>query len=113
MAGISLKGSGSIHQVSANVRDAILSNGVSCALAGSSSDCINGVEVHTMVFDKYYMRTKSRSSLTVVLMAFQSEIHATCIGAGGGEGAFFRFSWGAEENFVGAAEHALRRLGFT
>ncbi len=65
-----------------------------------------------MVFEKYYMRSSNRASLTVALTSKNDEIVVDAIGAGGGQGVFFRFSWGAEEDFVSSIENILSGRNF-
>jgi hypothetical protein len=39
-------------------------------------------------------------------------VYVDAVGSGGGQGALFRFSWGAEENFVGTVARVLQGHGF-
>ena len=68
----------------------------------------NGGRCIVLVYDKYFMRTSSRASLTVVIndLSGVTGIHAA--GSGGGEGALFSFDWGAGQSFAYAVEDALK-----
>lgn len=64
-------------------------------------------EIIVRVYDKYYMRNSSRASLSITAVAEDDIIYISAIGAGGGQGAIFSFSWGAEEDFVAVVEDGL------
>jgi hypothetical protein len=65
-----------------------------------------------MVFEKYFMRASNRASLTVMVSGEGETVCVDAIGSGGGQGAIFKFSWGAEEGFVGTVEKILAGCGF-
>ena len=65
-----------------------------------------------MVFEKYFMRASNRVSLTVVVSGSEGEVQVDAIGSGGGQGAIFSFSWGAEESFAGTVQRILNENGF-
>lgn len=71
---------------------------------------MSGVQVATKVYDKYYMRSSNRASLTVTVIGDGENIQVSAIGAGGGNGAFINFSWGAEEDFISTVPQALRKM---
>ena len=112
MARISMQGHGDINQIAGSLTRDIESSGMSCTLVDSISRSGGSCRLVVLVFEKYYMRTSNRASLTVVLTGQDQVIYADAIGSGGGQGAIFRFSWGAEENFVSTAERFLRQYGF-
>lgn len=66
----------------------------------------DGKQICTMVFDRYYLRTSSRASLTVILENFYGSNRVRCISAGSSEG-MFKFDWGAGKNFSKWAETIL------
>lgn len=47
-----------------------------------------------LTMEKYFMRTNSRATLTLVADDFEGKPKVRFIGSGGGEGAFLRFDWG-------------------
>lgn len=111
MAKISLSGRGDIHTLARHLEAELSQHALSCSLVDSVVRNLGGQTLICMVFDKYYMRTSNRATLTVTLLSDGQMIYADAIGSGGGEGAIFRFSWGADENFAGTAERILRSMG--
>lgn len=69
-------------------------------LSDQSRKCI------ILVFEKYFMRVDKRLTLTVVIenLSGPTRVHSTAAGGGAG---FFRFDWGASENFARAPGEAL------
>ena len=63
-------------------------------------------------FEKYYFRTGSYASLTVMLTQNENEQTVDIIGSGGGEG-LFNISWGANSNFAENAVRILQQYGFS
>lgn len=112
MAGLSMTGRGNAYQVAEILLNEIQNSAMSCQLVDSNSRMIGALSYSLMVFDKYYMRNSSRASLTVSVIGDHDMVYVDAIGAGGGQGAFFNFSWGAEEDFVGTVEQILRNMGF-
>lgn len=60
-----------------------------------------------MVFEKYYIRNSSRASLTVSIDNIKDVTHVHAVGSGGGQGAIFKFDWGAASNFTNEVERIL------
>ena len=87
--------------------DGIRSSGMSVELVDSSSVRLGNVTVRLYVYDKYYMRNSSRASLTVEIIGNDDICCVTAIGAGGGNGSFLSFSYGAEEDFVSVVEKLI------
>lgn len=112
MSHITLRGTGSPQAVASRLREGVLGSAISCELIQSVRRDAGGAQVYIMVFDKYYMRSSNRASLTVVLTAAEGAITADLIGAGGGSDALFNFSWGAEGDFAETAAGILRSIGF-
>ena len=57
------------------------------------------------------MRNSSRAALTVQIVGNGESCAVTAIGAGGGNGSFLSFSYGAEEDFVSVVERLIRDYG--
>lgn len=112
MAKISMRGQGNIRQIAECLTRDIENSGLSCTVVDSVSRTVGLESVIVIVFEKYYMRSSNRASLTVLLTSQDGNINVDAIGSGGGQDPVFRFSWGAEENFVGTAERCLRQYGF-
>ena len=79
----------------------------------SKSECvINGVTIWTLAYEKYFFRTGSYASVTVVLTEFDQEQTAVVVASGGGQG-MVNHSYGANRNFAKACVLALEACGFT
>lgn len=112
MAMITLRGQGNFETIAQVILDSVQASGISCTLVDNVSRNVGTAKLTVMVFEKYYMRASNRASLTVVMTGEGDQIIVDAIGAGGGQGAFFGFSWGAEEDFVGTVARALSDYGF-
>lgn len=112
MARITMQGKGSNKELVQSLQEEMLKTGLSVELLENISRDFGEVQVYTMVFEKYFMRSSNRASLTVVLMARGEDILVDIIGSAGGQGALFRLSWGAEEDFIYSLETILERKGF-
>lgn len=112
MAKISMRGAGTLSGISSMLSERIQSSAMSCQLIDSVQRNLGSTQMVVMVFEKYFMRSSNRASLTVVVTEQDGSVFVDAIGAGGGQGAIFRFSWGAEESFVGTVENILRGYGF-
>ncbi len=60
-----------------------------------------------MVFERYYWRSSNRATLTVTVDNFSGRTRVHSVGSGGGQGAIFRFDWGASSSFAGIPQKAL------
>ena len=113
MATLSLTGKGNVHSIANILTNEIQNSGISCNLVGSTTRTLGDTSVYVMVFEKYYMRASNRTSLTVSVIGDSEAVCVDAIGSGGGQGAFFKFSWGAEENFINTVDTILRPHGFS
>lgn len=113
MAKITMSGRGSAADIAAKISQGLHDSALSSTLVDNVSHKLDGNLVIVMVFEKYYMRTSNRASLTVVIVETDGIVTVDAIGSGGGQGALFRFSWGADEDFVGTAAGILRQNGFS
>ncbi|MBS5659723.1 MAG: hypothetical protein KHW79_00405 [Clostridiales bacterium] len=81
-----------------------------------SGERIDYYEVHntagylciTAVYEKFYYRAGNRLTLTVIIDNMRGATHVHAIGGGGGNGAFFKFDWGASEAFTNSPWDILR-----
>ncbi|MBU1142809.1 MAG: hypothetical protein KKH92_04105 [Firmicutes bacterium] len=112
MAISTFKGRGDIEDIIKYLKEGIQNSGISCELVHSVTRDTNGSKTYLLVFEKWYYRTSSRASLTVMVTENDETIYVDAISAGGGQGLIFRFSWGAEENFVGVVRNLLQSKGF-
>ncbi len=106
-----MKGKGEPQSAINAIMQEVEHSGISCQLVDAVQRNVNGTTVCTMVFDKYYARVSNRVSVTLVITSRGDDIFADIISAGGGQGTFFRFSWGAEESFVEQVAHILQQHG--
>lgn len=88
--------------------DAVMHSALSMRLVDSSDISCKNAHVAVRVYDKYFMRNDNRASLTLTVVASEGEVCISAIGAGGGSGAIFNFSWGAEDNLVNVVKDAVR-----
>lgn len=77
-----------------------------------SAQTINDVTIWTLVYEKFYFRVGSYTSVTVVLTEHRQEQTACIIAAGGGEGVV-NYSYGANRNFAKSCVQVLEACGFT
>jgi hypothetical protein len=112
MASLSMSGKGSVEDIADMLSEEIQKSAMSCQLVDEVRCSVGGYPVRVMVFDKYYMRVKNRASLTVVVTGENGTVRVDVVASGGGQGAIFSFSWGAEENFASTVENILRSQGF-
>lgn len=112
MAKVTLRGKGNVNSIANILSNEIQNSALSCSIIDSVTRTIADTTIYVMVFEKYYMRSSNRASLTVVVSGAGDDVAVDAIGSGGGQGALFRFSWGAEENFVNTVSQILRRHGF-
>ncbi len=85
----------------------IQNSGLSVELVDISVQKIGDTRVWLYVYDKYYMRNSSRTSLTLQVIGRDGEAFVSAIGAGGGNGNFLNFDYGSSDNFVSVVEKLL------
>jgi len=111
MNGITLKGKGNVDDVINGIIVCVLQNGVSAKLIANMQTEVNGVVIALLVFEKYYIRIKSKISLSVVISSFQDDIKVF-IASSGGNSPFYEGNLGAGDNFAFAPEEYLYSLNF-
>ncbi|WP_304508810.1 DUF6054 family protein [Anaerotignum sp.] len=89
----------------------IFKSGVSVSLVDKSNYADENIKMAVRVYDKYFMRNSSRASLNVTIIDSGREIFISAIGAGGGNGAFFNFSWGAEGELTEVVANSIKKMG--
>ena len=91
------------------ITDYILNSSISGEIIDSYSiPCTDGKECCFAVLEKYYQRAGNRLTLSILIRVIAGAPHVHAVASGAGHGAFFKFSWYAEENFSEAAEKALK-----
>jgi len=100
----------SVKDAVETVKNYIENNGISTECVGSYSNYTSsGQEVAMLVFEKYFMRTSNRASLSVIIENLNGRTSVCSIGSGGGQNALFSFDWGAADSFAGLVEKALKK----
>ena len=112
MAKIAMHGQGSMKETTSWFIEEMLDTGASVELLESSERTLGGVSLAVLVFEKYFMRASNRASLTVLFTSNGEDLFVDIIGAGGGQGVFFKLSWGSEEDFVYSARKVLEKRDF-
>lgn len=77
-----------------------------------SEQVIHDVVIWTLAYEKYYFRTGSYTSVTIVLTEHGQAQTACVVSSGGGEGVI-NISYGANRNFAKACVQVLEDCGFT
>ena len=73
---------------------------------------VNGVTIWTLAYEKYFFRTGSFASVTVVLTEHEDEQTACIVSSGGGTG-MVNHSYGANRRFAKECVEKLEGCGFT
>ncbi len=89
------------------------SMGITMELVDRSILHIDNTTIHLLVYEKYYYRSRNRTSLSVLVVGNNHEVHIDLISSGGGAGVFIRWSLGAENSFVNQVSSLLRRYGYS
>ncbi len=93
------------------VRDKLADGIVSAELLDSySRHTTDGKEVVVRLFERYYMRSSNRATLTLVADNLDGDgtTRVRLSAGGGGSSLFWRFDWGAGESFAQEAAGALK-----
>ncbi|WP_174880820.1 DUF6054 family protein [Metabacillus niabensis] len=67
----------------------------------------DGKQICTLIFERYYFRTKGRASLTVIIENFDGQNKVRCITSGSAEG-IINVDFGAGKNFVDWMKDVLK-----
>lgn len=76
-----------------------------------SEQTINNVTIWTLSYEKFYLRTGSYTSVTIVLTEYEQEQTACVVSSGGGK-SMANFSYGANRNFAEECVQKLEECGF-
>ena len=101
---------GDFDTIVTELDQAILGGGVSMNLVDENTYESGDMKVLVRVYDKYFMRNSSRASLSLTVVDDGRTVYVSAIGAGGGQGAIFNFSWGAEDELVNIVSERLNQL---
>lgn len=71
-------------------------------------DLGKNIHIGTLVFEKYFMRVESRVALVVIIDNIYGSTDVRAISTGSSQGFFFKFDWGASENFANSVREILK-----
>lgn len=91
------------------IQSEILRGNISGTLVDHYVRTTGSSEVHVLIMEKYYMRSNNRASVTTTIDNFDGSTRIHVVAAGSSEGVFFRFDWGAGNNFATSVERALEQ----
>lgn len=89
------------------VTEGVINEGMSNELVSEYGDLSIENGFYVLVFEKYYMRSNNRASLTVLLHKVDDGVKVFSVGSGGGQGTIFSFDWGASESFESVPRSVL------
>lgn len=107
MARISMKGPGTVAEISALLKEKIPECGLSCELV----DCVSRAGVELLIFEKHFYRAGNFLTLTLMVSSENAQVIVDSVASGAREG-FFDITWGAEEDFAEEANNVLAPMGF-
>lgn len=107
-----MRRTGHVQDIITPLEQQILNSGMSCERVDSFGNSFGGVIVWVLVYEKYFMRSSNRASLTLTLIETNGVITANVMASGGGSAAIHRFSWGVEGRFEQDGWDALASMGF-
>lgn len=111
MAKVTMVGNRGVEETAALVKNIAMHIGSSVELRDEICHISDDGGLDLMVFEKYYMRSGSYTSLTVAVTGDATSCYVDAIGAGGGTG-LFNISWGSEDDFTEDFAERMRSQGF-
>lgn len=91
------------------IKGYVLNEGMSTECVGAYGNITpDGREAIMLVFEKYFMRTSSRASLSIIIENLSGPTRVYSAGSGGGKSALFSFDWGAGDSFSNLVERSLK-----
>ncbi|MEA5084775.1 MAG: DUF6054 family protein [Lachnospiraceae bacterium] len=102
---------GDFDKILEQLDEDIFKSGLSIELVDKSNYYDENVKMAVRVYDKYFMRNSSRASLSVTVIDSGREVFISAIGDGGGKGAIFNFSLGAESELIEVVANSVRKMG--
>ena len=101
---------GDFNYVIKKLEEEIINSAVSMNLVDESNYNVGNMNIAVRVYDKYFMRNGNRASLNLTVVGHDNEIFISAIGAGGGQGIFFNFSLGAEDDMVYVVQSCIENI---
>ncbi len=109
MARLSMKGPGTVAEITAILKEKIPECGLICELTDSVSR--GGTEL--LIYEKHYYRAGNYLTLSILVSSENGLVTVDSIASGAREGVLFDVTWGAEEDFAMEVNAVLAPLGFT
>jgi hypothetical protein len=101
---------GQFEEVVNHLQNDIGNSGVSMSLVDESNYTAGDTKIAVRVYDKYFARNGNRASLTLTIVGHGGDVFISAIGAGGGKGVFFNFSFGAEDDMVAIVQESIEGM---
>lgn len=70
-------------------------------------DVGNGKSIGTLIFEKYYFRSKNRAALIVITDNIKGYTDVRAIATGSSEGLLLKIDWGAADDFAQSVKDIL------
>lgn len=112
MASARFKSNVSVFQTCATIKNEVNNLGFTVELVGESKMVSDDFHVFMFVYEKFYYRASNRASLSILVGGNANESKVECVSSGAGQGLLFRFSWGADKNFVNGLRRILLSKGY-
>lgn len=108
-----LKGYGDIDEIATSLGSNLINIDPSIEFVKEIRKQVSDVDVvYVMVYEKFYFRNRSRTSLTVVLSKEEDIIVVELISSGGSPDLLFKTNFGSERNFEKIIVKMLVSKGF-
>lgn len=91
------------------IEEDIINSGISMNLVDESNYRLGETSIAVRIYDKYYARNANRASLSITMAGFENKVFISAIGSGGGQGIFFNFSLGAEDDMVAIVQKSVEK----
>lgn len=102
---------GDFRTIVSTLEASIMESGLSMNLVDGSDYQSRETKIAVRVYDKYFMRNGNRASLSLTVAGSGNGVFISAIGAGGGSGALFNFSLGAETELTEIVADTVQRMG--
>ncbi|WP_312470398.1 DUF6054 family protein [Neobacillus sp.] len=94
-------------EASEKIEDAIVSGSISGTLIDRYLRSVGENQIIVLVLEKFYFRSNNRGSMTVTIDNFEGATKVHSAASGTGQGAIFRFDWGAGDSFINSVMNTL------
>lgn len=112
MAHASFRGQKSVFDTAELIKQEVYNLGISVELIDEIKQSRDDFQVFMLVYEKFYYRSSNRASLSILITGDTNDSKIDVVSSGGGQGWLFKFSWGAEKNFVNGLRKILINKGY-